>query len=275
MNKQNNVKRQSDERKIKLPRKNKLEDLEFSSLSPEERVGLFIKKARDKKGLTQEDLGELLHYKRQNISKWETGEMFPGFEYLEPLCEVLDITLYQLVSGGAKPKSYDPNKTTEIIFKKFKFYISDTKYRIIKISTSIVLFIIFFFSLLLMTINYFKWHIYEVATYDDNIKYVGSIITNRKESIYNFSNFSYSSSDIGTDKEPLIKDVSITLFLDDNEVYSNKISFDNAIPLGNSFEYLYLTYKSQEEVYTKKQNVIIKLNFIDINGEHLEKVIKT
>lgn len=53
----------------KAKRKNKFEDKNFEELEFKEKMGLFIAKSREKKKLTQKELGEILHVERQNISK--------------------------------------------------------------------------------------------------------------------------------------------------------------------------------------------------------------
>lgn len=57
-----------------------------------------IKKARDKKRITQEGLAELLDVSRQTISEWECGETFPKFEKLAMLPNILDTSLEILMA---------------------------------------------------------------------------------------------------------------------------------------------------------------------------------
>jgi len=51
----------------------------------------IIKTARERAGLTQEDLAEKLEVSRQAVSKWELGASLPSPENLQRLVEVLDV----------------------------------------------------------------------------------------------------------------------------------------------------------------------------------------
>lgn len=62
--------------------------------------GKFIAKLRKKYDLTQEELGNLLHYSRNNISKWENGLSTPSDpETLKKLSEIFDVTVEELMYG--------------------------------------------------------------------------------------------------------------------------------------------------------------------------------
>ncbi len=61
--------------------------------------GKFIAKLRKAKGLTQVKLAEILHVSEKTISKWECGNGFPDTSIILPLCEALDISANELLSG--------------------------------------------------------------------------------------------------------------------------------------------------------------------------------
>ena len=48
-----------------------------------------LKKAREDKGLTQGQLGELLSVSRVTISRWESGERCPDLDTIERISEIL------------------------------------------------------------------------------------------------------------------------------------------------------------------------------------------
>lgn len=62
-------------------------------------TGAVIKKLRESKKMTQEDLAERIHVSGKAVSKWETGAGFPDISLLEPLAEVLGISVIELLSG--------------------------------------------------------------------------------------------------------------------------------------------------------------------------------
>ena len=70
-------------------------------------VGDFIYKKRKEKNLTQTQLGEMLGVSNKAVSKWETGESFPEFSLIQPLCEILGISADELISGKEKEEIFE------------------------------------------------------------------------------------------------------------------------------------------------------------------------
>ena len=62
-------------------------------------VGLFISKKRKEKGLTQKQLADKLFISEKTISKWECGNGLPEVSLMLPLCEILEISVNELLSG--------------------------------------------------------------------------------------------------------------------------------------------------------------------------------
>ena len=57
---------------------------------------------RKEKGLSQEELGNLLRVARQTVSKWESGETTPELEKLMCLADIFDVSLDELVGRSEK-----------------------------------------------------------------------------------------------------------------------------------------------------------------------------
>lgn len=64
------------------------------------KTGRFICESRKKLGLSQSDLAERLNITDKAVSKWERGLSFPDITLLIPLSETLNVTLYDLLTGG-------------------------------------------------------------------------------------------------------------------------------------------------------------------------------
>lgn len=64
-----------------------------------ERIGSFIKELRKEKGLTQKDLAQTLHITDRAVSKWERGLSAPDIALLEPLSELLEVSVGELIRG--------------------------------------------------------------------------------------------------------------------------------------------------------------------------------
>ena len=63
------------------------------------KTGALIAQARKEKELTQGDLAGQLHVSIQAVSKWERGLNFPDITLMEPLAELLDLTVTELMAG--------------------------------------------------------------------------------------------------------------------------------------------------------------------------------
>ena len=63
------------------------------------KIGKFIAEERKRKGYTQKQLSERLEISDKTISKWERGNGFPEVSLLLPLCNELEITVNELLSG--------------------------------------------------------------------------------------------------------------------------------------------------------------------------------
>ena len=65
----------------------------------QETIGNFISTCRKDKGLTQIQLAEKLNITNRAVSKWETGKSCPDASIMLKLCDILEITVNELLSG--------------------------------------------------------------------------------------------------------------------------------------------------------------------------------
>lgn len=65
----------------------------------QEEIGKFISSCRKDKGLTQTQLAEMLNITNRAVSKWETGKSCPDVSIMLELCDILGITVNELLSG--------------------------------------------------------------------------------------------------------------------------------------------------------------------------------
>lgn len=65
----------------------------------QEEIGKFIAKCRKGKNLTQAQLAEKLNITDRAVSKWENGKSMPDSSIMLELCEILGITVNELLSG--------------------------------------------------------------------------------------------------------------------------------------------------------------------------------
>ena len=62
-------------------------------------TGGVIKKLREIKAMTQQDLADKLYVSAKAVSKWETGRGFPAVSLLVSLANALGISVIELLSG--------------------------------------------------------------------------------------------------------------------------------------------------------------------------------
>ena len=67
-------------------------------------LGERIQKYRKMKGLSQEELGKLLHISRQIISKWESNQSSPDIQSCKAMADVFGISLEELLDESKKTK---------------------------------------------------------------------------------------------------------------------------------------------------------------------------
>lgn len=65
----------------------------------QERIGTFIREARQEKGMTQKDLAERIGVTDRAVSNWENGRRLPDYSIVDILCKSLDISINELFAG--------------------------------------------------------------------------------------------------------------------------------------------------------------------------------
>ena len=62
-------------------------------------TGAMIKRLREEKNMTQQQLAQKLCVSEKAVSKWETGRGYPDISLLEPICGALGVSVIELMSG--------------------------------------------------------------------------------------------------------------------------------------------------------------------------------
>ena len=62
-------------------------------------TGSTVKQLRERRGLTQAELAELLGVSSKTVSKWETAKGLPDITLLKPLAQALGISVIELMNG--------------------------------------------------------------------------------------------------------------------------------------------------------------------------------
>ena len=82
----------------------------------QEKIGKFILENRKLKKLTQSELAEKLGVTDRAVSNWENGKNMPDLSIFKPLCDTLDISINELISGEKiEDKNYKEKLEENII----------------------------------------------------------------------------------------------------------------------------------------------------------------
>ena len=80
-------------------------------------TGATIKRLRENKGMTQDELAQKIFVSNKTVSKWENGHGLPDISLMEPLAKALNISVIELFSGNEVR-----NKNRAFNMKKVRFY---------------------------------------------------------------------------------------------------------------------------------------------------------
>lgn len=81
----------------------------------QEKIGKFIAKCRKEKNLTQQELADRLNITDRAVSNWENGRRMPDVSFYKELCEILDISINDLLNGEKINKDKIVQKSEEAI----------------------------------------------------------------------------------------------------------------------------------------------------------------
>ncbi|MDD3338700.1 MAG: helix-turn-helix transcriptional regulator [Lachnospiraceae bacterium] len=71
------------------------------------KIGAFLKMLRKGKGLTQEQLAEILLVSGRTVSRWETGTNMPDLSVLIQMADFYDVDIREIINGERKGESMD------------------------------------------------------------------------------------------------------------------------------------------------------------------------
>lgn len=68
----------------------------------QQKMGAFLKKLRNEKNLTQEQLAEKFNTSRRSVSRWEGGYNLPDIDILLEMSEFYEVDLKEILKGERK-----------------------------------------------------------------------------------------------------------------------------------------------------------------------------
>lgn len=146
----------------------------------QEKIGKFIQEVRKEKKLTQEDLATKLGITKNAVSKWERGISMMDMSLLIPVCDILEVSITELLNGERIDNESLKEQTEKAIKNTIDF--TDKKMRFSKIKSSVITIIIL---IVLVGLSYFGYKFYLINKYTfdkpNNVEKVLKGINNKSE----------------------------------------------------------------------------------------------
>lgn len=121
-------------------------------MTEDEKRGKFLCELRKRKKLTQQELGELIHYSDKNISKWERGISFPNNpNILKELASIFDVSIEELMYGEFKTKKNENQIRASFISE------CENNFNLYKKRLYMILIFILIFIVIGMIVIYFQF----------------------------------------------------------------------------------------------------------------------
>lgn len=190
------------------------------------KIGKFIALKRNEKGLTQEQLADRLGITGKSVSKWERGVNMPDIEKLEQLCDVLDITIAELLNGKKSDFTFN-DLNNKSFLEVVKYYFKNFKKMYIYV-LFLLLFICCFFTLATFMFNNFnKNQIYTIRSLDEQYEINGYLILNQDRNLFIMNDLNFQGDVVGTPNEPRLKLINIFITYDDKNLMSYTENVDD------------------------------------------------
>lgn len=142
------------------------------------KIGEFISSLRKEKKMSQKDLADKLNVSVSAVSKWERGKCLPDVSLFNDLCDILSITINELLKGEKKVESKESNK---IVTQYLKYQDTQNKKKRIYQGFISILIIIILILFCYFISSYKTIDIYVLYAKSDNFKYENGMLIKSKE----------------------------------------------------------------------------------------------
>lgn len=119
----------------------------------QEKFASFITQRRKQLNLTQKDIAEKLHVSISAVSKYERGLSYPDITLLEPLSQILEVTIVDLLKGEISHNDLSSLEASDLFseliskqrLKEYrrKILLSDVLYIILLFITAVTIILLF------------------------------------------------------------------------------------------------------------------------------------
>ena len=231
------------------------------------KIGKLIAKLRKEKGMTQRELGDKVGVGFKAVSKWERGITCPDISIINELSKILGITSDELLTGELNKEHNINSNTNKKQFNKRILFIIP---------------IIFTIGIIIFSINMINKHktnAYRIVNINNEYYIDGSVLFKDKEITIFINRLKFIDKDFNKN---IIKNYEYGLFIEDTNIISygyiteiNLLSSNMSIKdFCSNFN---ISHSDMINIEEKKQiikkGLILKITFLDINDNIIEKYI--
>lgn len=189
-----------------------------------EKIGIYIKKLREGKKWSQQELAQKLYVSQQSISYWEKGKYIPDIEKMQLLSKLFDVPIANILAGE---ELINETQKNEIIYKVIKEKQKRIK-KICFIFITVIITLLLSFLIYYFINSYKSLKVYLIGCNDEQIQTEGVLITSKNKAY-----FSLNVGNISIKEMYLMYDNEIIYTTEDNEInfqdyygYNEYINFD-------------------------------------------------
>ena len=233
--------------------------------------GNFLAELRNEKGLTQEQLAELINVNYKTVSKWECGNSLPSLDTMVELTKIFEVSLYEFSIYKRIQNPLISKKDINRIVNKntLKKHIV-LKAILLLISISLLLFITY--SCIYTINNHNQMEIYELAS-EDNDYHIEGLFAKNRDFYYlsvSYVNFLDLTDTSINDKTKLLQySVNINNTIEEH----TKRTFENHIKIKDALSSIKI-YVSNRKLPTYINHFYLTINYENEKGVNVTKTFK-
>lgn len=235
-------------------------------------LGNFLAELRNQKGLTQEQLSEMINVNYKTISKWENGNSLPSLDTLSQLCEIYNVSLYEM----SIYKRIDNPLISKDNIKKIINKNSIIKYMFLKIFLlvlSIIALIFVTYTFIYTTNNYGQMAVYELKSEDEYFDINGLYIEANDEIYILISKIEI----LNTNNKHIYdttKKLKYSLFMNNQLIESKDINFEHESTLEDILSSINI-YISKKQKINKSNNLKLTISYKNNQYKEISFIIYT
>lgn len=233
------------------------------------KIGSFISELRKEKGLTQNDLGDMLKISGKAVSKWERGLCTPNISILNELSNILGITTTELLSGE-KNNTIKEFETLNMISKN-----NINMKNKMKKAINIVFLILTLISTIFMINNHNNFFVYTIESLSNNFEVDGVIIKNPQQNRIIINEVLYLGELSEHISETKVSQIEVILKSNRKIIYSNTYKC-NGLPIDTALEIIEINFVENvnqgENVISNNdlKNISLVIKYNDYKQSYIE-----